>query len=986
MATALPLHCIILLPLLLLAYVPIWAHPPGTTDSQIRDFLDKDGSLNTAQINHKDNFGNTALLYAAREGNLPVYKELIEKGADIHVIDEDERTVLIMAAMGGGATIMEHLLENMDIKKINHQDRLGNTALFYAAWNRHYAIYKQLIEKGADYVINNDQMTVLMAAIMGGDVEIMEHLLENMSIDEINHQNNFGNTALLYAVEKGHYDICKKLIKKGVDIYVTDKDRRTVLIMAAMGGGATIMEHLLENMSIDEINHQDNFGNTALLYAAWNRHYDICKQLIEKGADIHVIDKDRRTVLIMAAMGGGATIMEHLLENMNIKKINHQDRFGNTALFYAAWNRHYAICKQLIEVTAQHLLADLGIALDQFSISEDDGSKNTDSPANYEQLLIEKGADIYATNNRGQTALMAAIMGGDVRIMEHLLKNMSIEEINHHDRSGNTALSHAAKNEHYGICKQLIEKGADIYTTNDRGETALTMAAMGGGATIMEHLLKNMSIEEINHHDNFGSTALLYAAKNEHYGICKQLIEKGADIYAINNWGGTALMAAAMGGSLPIMEHLLRDKKLLEKINHMDRFGNTALSHATMKGRYDICKKLIENGADIYTTHVERGTIQIREPTGGDVTIMGHLLKTMNTEQINRKDDFGNTALLYAAKKRHYDSCMQLINKGADIYVINKERTTVLMAAAMGGSLPIMEHLLRDKKLLEEINRKDDFGNTALFYAAKKGRYDICKKLIENGADIYITHMERGTIRIREPTGGNVTIMNHLLKTMSTAQINRKDDFGNTALLYAIALGSYDNYMQLFNKGANIYATHQYRTTVLMAAAMKGHALIVKHLLTNNTNMVNLKDSFGRTALFLAAENGWLEVVEILLENKANPNISTPSPPPLCFMEQTPEDVAAKMMTRLQKPKKEPDGSVKERIKAYQNIIKCLRQASSDQRPSDSGITKFLKKFVSPVKQKMHRMSNKTDVSNIIMKVPLTTTSTLPACESSAKK
>jgi len=59
--------------------------------------------------------------------------------------------------------------------------------------------------------------------------------------------------------------------------------------------------------------------------------------------------------------------------------------------------------------------------------------------------------------------------------------------------------------------------------------------------------------------------------------------------------------------------------------------------------------------------------------------------------------------------------------------------------------------------------------------------------------------------------------------------------------------------------------------TVLEWAARKGHIEVVELLLANKAD-VNASDTDGFTPLYVAAQNGHTEVVELLLANKADVN------------------------------------------------------------------------------------------------------------------
>jgi uncharacterized protein len=51
----------------------------------------------SADVNAKDKFGRTALMFAVRHGRLEVEKRLLQKGADVNAADDKGETALIKA-------------------------------------------------------------------------------------------------------------------------------------------------------------------------------------------------------------------------------------------------------------------------------------------------------------------------------------------------------------------------------------------------------------------------------------------------------------------------------------------------------------------------------------------------------------------------------------------------------------------------------------------------------------------------------------------------------------------------------------------------------------------------------------------------------------------------------------------------------------------------------------------------------------------------
>jgi len=93
--------------------------------------------------------------------------------------------------------------------------------------------------------------------------------------------------------------------------------------------------------------------------------------------------------------------------------------------------------------------------------------------------------------------------------------------------------------------------------------------------------------------------------------------------------------------------------------------------------------------------------------------------------------------------------------------------------------------------------------------------------------------------------------------------VNAKDSYGNTALIFACYAGHTYIVKLLLEKSADIDIQDKYGNTALMWAAKKGHENIVKLLLEKDAD-VNAKDLYGYTALILAREKGYKNIAMLL--------------------------------------------------------------------------------------------------------------------------
>uniref|UniRef100_A0A0G4I6T8 Uncharacterized protein n=1 Tax=Chromera velia CCMP2878 TaxID=1169474 RepID=A0A0G4I6T8_9ALVE len=92
--------------------------------------------------------GQTALFYAARDGNGPCAEFLLRHGCSASHADKNKQTPLFYAARDGRMAMCETLCSKG--ADVNFKDAVGETALFYAAREGHVETLEKLVELGAD--------------------------------------------------------------------------------------------------------------------------------------------------------------------------------------------------------------------------------------------------------------------------------------------------------------------------------------------------------------------------------------------------------------------------------------------------------------------------------------------------------------------------------------------------------------------------------------------------------------------------------------------------------------------------------------------------------------------------------------------------------------------------------------------------------------------------------------------------------------------
>ena len=210
-----------------------------------------------AQIETKDEDGNTLLKYAIEAKCEKLIDLLLTAGADANARSIYERTPFLAAAETGPISLVKRLIAlGADAQA---KDKFGATALFYAD---DAAMTKILVEAGADVNAKDyDGFTALMHAVMGCDEDRIVYLVDHGA--NVNARNEIGITPLGFAACGPRPRILKSLISAGADINARDNEGQTPL-MLTMGYPDTTELFIKAGA---KVNLTDKNGKTALDHA-----------------------------------------------------------------------------------------------------------------------------------------------------------------------------------------------------------------------------------------------------------------------------------------------------------------------------------------------------------------------------------------------------------------------------------------------------------------------------------------------------------------------------------------------------------------------------------------------------------------------------------------------------------------------------------------------------------------------------------------------
>ena len=260
-------------------------------------------SCNSYSIRQVPRMRITGVHLAAYFGVKTAVNLLLEKGAELEVKDERNRTPLWYAARNGHKTVVQQLLEKG--AELEAKDERNRTPLWYAVRSGHEAVVQLLLEKGAKLEANDKRnRTPLCYAAERGHEAVVRVLLDTGQVKADSKDAECGRTPLSWAAGNGHEAVVRLLLDTG-QVKADSKDTeygRTPLSYAAEGGHEAVVRLLLDTGQVEADSKDTEYGRTPLSYANWNGYEAVVQLLLDNGADVGVENRYGWTALKIAAL------------------------------------------------------------------------------------------------------------------------------------------------------------------------------------------------------------------------------------------------------------------------------------------------------------------------------------------------------------------------------------------------------------------------------------------------------------------------------------------------------------------------------------------------------------------------------------------------------------------------------------------------------------------------------------------------------------
>ena len=852
-----------------------------------------------ADLDWKDDSGQTPLGIAAGRGNINAARVIAAAGANIHAPRAAGESPAMTALRPGNDELLEAILTSASLNSIDND---GNTILHLASNQGNIRAVGTILA----FLDSTDGTNrVLVAA---GN--------RNSPLDRRNYAGRTPlDIALSRADSRNHMEAAEQLILAGSTshgpvyhyfapaVRNANYDLRRAnglapLHFAASAGHTGLIEFLIVRGA--NVNIQNPSGATPLHEAARSGNTDAISLLLRNGADINALDANGNTALHIAVPPASHAAVIRLLLNSGINA-NQRDVHGDSPLHVlVTLNRPPDIVSILLAGNADVSVRNIrGQTPLHIAVQE--------SRLRLIPLLLNAGSDIFAADNSGVTPFSIALQHrGQIlnalitpetvqqtdsagNTVLHIAMQIGIDtptignildqgaNVNTRNRDGDTPLHIATRMNRREAGEYILSRGADIFSANSAGDSPLrislshrsgvlewmfnprTVAARDGMGNSMLHYValwrmdrhipfiirQGISTETAN---ATGETPLFWAVHHDGASTARALLAAGANLHARDSLGNSALHSAVRWNAVNATNTLI-DAGI--NVNAHSLNGTTPLHDSVRLGNTVIATILINRGANLEVRD-SGGNTPFMEAVRAGHSEAANLLAMRGANPMTRNAG-GDTPLHFAVLSMDSGMINTLLGMGVSIHARNTRNRTPFQIA-ITDSPQVISILLDGNR----INSTDDFGNSPLHVAIQEGVSATTLQLI----------VEKGS------------------------RLDAVDFHGRIPLRLAADMGTWDLARVLANAGSDPFMAAVDEITPSEIAIASGR-LAIESVFSGRA--IHARDSSGNTVLHYAARMGRPEAISLLLGLGADVsarNISEESPADIAMRWNNHENAA----------------------------------------------------------------------------------------------
>jgi ankyrin repeat protein len=246
--------------------------------------------------------------------------------------------------------------------------------------------------------------------------------------------------------------------------------------------------------------------------------------------------------------------------------------------------------------------------------------------------------------------------------------------------------------------------------------------------------------------------------------------------------------------------------------------------------------------------------------------LVGRLM-IKDPQQVNQLGGLYGTPLHASVLGGHIEICQLLFARGADINSRCGDNWTPLHVALEFGYIELAKLLLNHGA---DVNFQEKRGQTPLYFAASQGVLEACRILLEHDAEVDSRSNDGSTPFLEALESRRPAFARLLLDHNADVCVRNTD--GNTPLHFAASNGHLEVCRILLERNAEVDSRNNDGLTPFFGALKHGTNPDILRLFMEHNADMRVHDKRGNTPLHFAAENGLLEVSQILLERNADVN------------------------------------------------------------------------------------------------------------------
>lgn len=447
-----------------------------------------------------------------------------------------------------------------------------------AARQRDRAAVVALVKAKADVnAAQADGATALHWAAHWNDVEMADALVRAGA--KVDAGNEYGATPLWLASVNGSGPMIGRLLKAGASAGAAIASGETPLMSAARAGSVEAVTQLLAaGVPVDAREHAR--GQTALMWAAAEKHPAVVRALVDKGAGVNLGSRSGFTPLMFAAREGDLESARLLMERG--ANVNAEASDGSTPLLVATVRGHVAIAEVLLDRSANPNAAVAGYTPLHWAA----GTWETSTSFDYRFTDGEWAALVGIPDRQDRFRLMKALLSKGADVNARTTKTpprygFTLFGQQQPTLVGVTPFFLAAIVADVEVMKFLVAAGADPTIADGDGTTPLMVAAGRARVDNETHVPESAALEatrlaldlknDVNAANKAGETALHAAALAGLDSVVALLVDRGASVNAKTKAGRTPLATAE--GTVVAMQLVVRTNtaKLLKSLGGVNQ-------------------------------------------------------------------------------------------------------------------------------------------------------------------------------------------------------------------------------------------------------------------------------------------------------------------------------------------------------------------------------------------------------------------------------